>query len=232
MQRFDVERRLEARQVKERLDLGGEGKSPGQHRPVERLDAEPVPRGEQLSRLRVPDREREHAVEARHARRAPLLIRVEDDLGIAPGDELVAARAQLLAQLPEVVDLAVEGHPVAARRVRHRLVARGREVDDREPPVAERRPRAAGVRVGDVDALVVGSAVLDAREHRRDVLAIRDADRSADSAHRLSFWRRARSRCARSPVRSGRPTSCRARATAARRAVRGRGRRWPRRPAR
>ena len=44
---------------------------------------------------------------------------------------------ELLPQLAEVVDLAVEDEPERAVLVRHRLVGRLRQVDDRQPPVPE-----------------------------------------------------------------------------------------------
>ena len=57
----------------------------------------------------------------------------------APGGRL-ALGFECLAQLAVIVDFAVEDDHVAPRRRDHRLVAGGREIDDRQPPVPERNP--------------------------------------------------------------------------------------------
>ena len=67
---------------------------------------------------------------------ALLLVEVRDHLGVALGREAVAARAQLVAQLAEVVDLAVEHDDDRAVLVGDRLIA-GDEVDDSQPLDAE-----------------------------------------------------------------------------------------------
>jgi len=79
---------------------------------------------------RVPDRDREHAAERLDERRAALFIQVDEDLGVAVGGEGVTASAELVHQLPVVVDLAVLDHLDPPVLVRDRLVA-AREVDDR-----------------------------------------------------------------------------------------------------
>ena len=118
------------------LDLGPED-DPARHRGVvERLDAEPVAREQEPPRVRVPDREGEHAAEAVDAVLAPLLVAVRDHLGVGVGPEAVAVRDQLAADLGEVVDLAVEDDLHRSVLVADRLVA-GRQIDDAQPPVAE-----------------------------------------------------------------------------------------------
>ena len=67
----------------DRLDLRGEEQAVAGTRPVERLDAEPIAGEQQPPRRRVPDREREHAAEAVDAVVAPLLVGVDDRLGVA-----------------------------------------------------------------------------------------------------------------------------------------------------
>ena len=74
---------------------------------MQRLHAEAVAREEQRLAVAIPQREREHAAEALHARFAPRLPRVDDDLGVAAGAEHVAERCQLRDQRLVVVDLAV-----------------------------------------------------------------------------------------------------------------------------
>ena len=66
--------------------------------------------------------------------------------------DLVAALAELFAQLEEVVDLAVEDADDVAGLVLDRLAARD-EVDDPQPPVAEHAPAEA------VDGALVRPAV-------------------------------------------------------------------------
>ena len=73
------------------------------------------------------------------------------------GAEAVAARLELDAQLPEVVDLAVEGDDDVGRPRWPSAGGRRRQVDDRQAAVAE-ADRAVGV-----VALAVGAAVGDAR---------------------------------------------------------------------
>jgi predicted component of type VI protein secretion system len=113
---------------------------------------------------RIPDGKRKHSVEARETFPPPLDVSVDDDFGVGFGFEAMAERFKLAAQLLEVVDLTVVGQPDRARSVRHRFVAGRREVDDREAAVSKRHAVTAG-RLGDVDALVVGPAMLDSREH-------------------------------------------------------------------
>ena len=90
----------------------------------------------------------------------------------------MAAGLELAPQLDEVVDLAVVGHPQPPVGSGHRLVAGGREVEDLQPPVAQRGRGPAGrglalrlqaaraVRAERREAEVVGTAVREALGHR------------------------------------------------------------------
>ena len=81
--------------------------------------------------------------------------------GVSPVPRIVvAARLELVAELAEVVELAVEDGDDVAVLVRDRLAARG-EVDDPQPPVAE-HAAAEGV-----DRALVGAAVDDRVVHAR-----------------------------------------------------------------
>ena len=144
----------------QRLRLGREAEVAAELGEEERSHAEPVAREEELFLLTVPDGEREVAVQALQAVRAPLGVRVRDHLGVGRGREAVAERLELLRQLDVVVDLAVLHHPVAARLVGERLVAAG-EVDDREAGVDH--PEAAV----QVEARAVGAAVVELARHRK-----------------------------------------------------------------
>src|SRR6185295_15297616 len=105
---------------------------------------------------------------------------------VAAGAELVAARQEIFAQRPMVVDLTVEDDPAGAVLVRHRLRAAG-AIDDRQPRVAERRTR-----IGE-RALAVRTTMMKRVRHladgvanRRIQIAVR-ADDAADTAHRVAL---------------------------------------------
>ena len=78
---------------------------------------------------------------------------MHDHLGVAARAEHVAERLQLGDQLLVVVDLAVEDDATRAVLVEQRLLA-GREIDDRQPAVAEAD---AGL---DVQAAFIGAAMM------------------------------------------------------------------------
>ena len=104
---------------------------------VERLDAELVPGAEQLPRPAVPDGEREHTAQPVHDVLADPGVGLEQHLGVAARSQHHALLPQFGAQLDVVVDLAVEDHPVAAVGGPHRLMATLRQVDDRQPLIAQ-----------------------------------------------------------------------------------------------
>ena len=116
------------------------------HRVVDRPHAGAVARQHQALTARVPDGEGEVAVERLDAIGTPLLVEMDDDLGVGRRLEHVAAGDQLGAQLDVVEDLAVEGDPNGAVLVAHRLPA-AVEIDDAE------------ARVGEADVAVDESAV-------------------------------------------------------------------------
>ena len=121
----------------DRLRLGREGNPAVALRVADRLDPEPVAREDERALACVPEAERPHPVEALERVLAPRGIRVQDDLGVGVRAEARAARLELAPELDVVVDLAVVREPEASLRKAHRLVAGGRGVDDREPPVRE-----------------------------------------------------------------------------------------------
>ena len=119
------------------LDFGREGESHAVPGIVERLHAQAVSGAKKPAAVPVPDGEREHPVETRDAGFAPFPVGREQDLGVGCRAEPVSLPAQLLAELDVVVDFPVVGDPAAAVFCRHRLVAEGREVHDRQPTVAQ-----------------------------------------------------------------------------------------------
>src|SRR4051812_22805989 len=116
-----------------------------------------------------------------------MLERREDHLRVALAPEGDPLPLEQATDLQEVVDLAVVGDHVTAARGRHGLRARLREVEDGEPPVAERDT----IVVLEHDALPVRPAMregadepLDRRSIDSRVVELEDA---GDSAHCASL---------------------------------------------
>ena len=146
-------------------------------RVVERLLAQAVARQQKPLVARVPERDGEHSVDALGELFAPLKIRPQHHLGVRAGVERVAALAQLGAERVVPVALAVEEQRHAV--LHHRLHA-AFEVQDREPPVAERC-----LAVG-IEALGVGAAVRDRARgppHALGVGPLAVPDLACDSTH-------------------------------------------------
>jgi hypothetical protein len=127
---------LEPAVLQEPLQLGGERQVVGVVDVVERLLAGAVPREQEAPVALVPERDREHAAEARHPVGAVLLVAVDDRLRVRSGGEPMASGNQLVPQLLEVVDLAVEHHDDRPVLVEHGLIAR-RQIDDRQAAVPQ-----------------------------------------------------------------------------------------------
>ena len=137
--------RRHVRVREQRADLRREqplaARGPGE---VHRLDADAVANQVQHrpARIaRVVDADGEHAVEPLHAIDAPLLVGVQQHfgVGVVRAPLVFAERLQLLPDLRVVVDLAVEGQGDGAGGVQHRLGRGVRQIDDRQPPMAEHR---------------------------------------------------------------------------------------------
>ena len=94
-----------------------------------------------------------HADQMLDARRAPLQVAAQDDLGVAVGAEHVTARAQLVAHLDVVVDLAVLGQRETTGLVAHGHVAVLAQVEDAQALIGQRRSAKRG------QATVVRAAV-------------------------------------------------------------------------
>jgi hypothetical protein len=177
-----IELGAQPRVMEERLRLRGEHQHALVQRVIKRSHAHAVAREHQALAGAVPQGVGEVAVERGRAPRPLLGVGVQDGLGVAARGERPAARHQRLAQLDVVEDLAVEGHPQRAVRRGERLLA-AREVDDRQPPVAERDAPFQ------VHAALVGAAVahgLDhALQHRaRGERALCQSKIAGDAAHR------------------------------------------------
>jgi hypothetical protein len=121
----------------ESLQLRREAQGTVRERVEERLLAGAVARHENGASRRVVEREGKHAIHARDAIDAPLAIRGKDDFRVRAGAEHVAFRDERIAEVREVVDLAVEDDMQRSADVRHRLMTCGGQVDDGKPPVPE-----------------------------------------------------------------------------------------------
>ena len=173
------EERLECIEVdlaaRQRAKLGRELELAVVRAVVQRLDPVPVAREDEAPLARVPDRDREHPAQPFRETGSPLLVRVNQDLGVAVRAERVARTLQLGHELLVVVDLAVLHDDDGAVLVRDRLVAAG-EIDDREPPCREPDgavdERAAGIR----------AAMHERSTHRREPAGIGGSARGGDSA--------------------------------------------------
>ncbi len=165
---------------------------------VERLLADPIADETELALGAVPQRDREHADKSRQRPLdAPSLECCEDHLGVGVAAEDRALRGKLAAQLRRIIDLAVEHDDEPAPGRNHRLVAGGREIDDRQTPETDRKAcRRIAPRIG-----VVRPAMGDRVGHsRRDVEAVslrnalREVDESRKTTHRVDVPRSGRSR--------------------------------------
>ena len=132
-----VDRGPESRQREERLHLAREGPLAVVPREEQGLHPEAVSGEEHASRPTVVDREREDPAQAGDHLLAVFFVQVDQHLGVGGATEAVAAVLQLGREVPVVVDLAVEDDVHAGVLVRHRLVARWGEVDQRQAAVDE-----------------------------------------------------------------------------------------------
>src|SRR6185437_2083794 len=182
------------------LDLGGEPEAAAMEAVVERLDAEAIARQQQTLQRTVPERDGEHAVQAREERQAVLFVEPRDHLAVARAAEAVPLGCQLVAQLAVVVDLPVENDLHRAGLVADGLIARD-QIQHREPPHSQADPGLG------VYALPVRPAMAHHLAHGADQLARRRTSAggdSGDAAHGQPFRRAAacaaacRSGCARS----------------------------------
>ena len=128
--RVEGEERLERVEIelalRQRVELRGERELAADVAVVERLDPEAVAREHEPAARRVPDRDREHPAQPLGEPEPPLLVGVDDRLGVGVRAEPVPGALELAAQLGVVVDLAVLDDGARAVLVRDRLVAAAR----------------------------------------------------------------------------------------------------------
>ena len=187
-QRVAVDRALPPRMGLETLQLRSEEKQLAHPAEVERLLADPVPDQVERPLGAVPQREGEHPGHRLHRRhQAPPLDGGQHHLGVRVTAPAGPMGLLLLPELLPVVDLAIEHDDVPAAGRQHRLVAFGREVENRQPPVPQRD---AGFSV-EPAAGVIRPAVPDGLGHppqcRRGVLDTEGgAPEPRDAAHQAA----------------------------------------------
>jgi hypothetical protein len=98
---------------------------------VERLLARPITRQKQLAPAHVVQGKSKHPIKSFQKVGAVLLIGMHQDLGIAPGGEVVASGPQLVGELEIVVNLTVEAYGDCAVLVEYGLIS-ARHIDDAE----------------------------------------------------------------------------------------------------
>ena len=106
-----VEPPVNLRQLEQCLQLGGEEQPSIDFGVVKGFDPQPVPRQEQFPAALVPYGKGEHAAHPLHARGPVFFVKMDDGLRVGGRVKGVAARQQLLPQVFEVIDLAVEDDP-------------------------------------------------------------------------------------------------------------------------
>src|SRR5262249_8414634 len=180
-ERLAIPGAIDPGQPQERLDLRGERQAPGIQAVVQRLDPEPIAHQQETPSVAIPDGDREHPVQSLREGVAEFLVRSEHHLRIAARGERSTAPLELLAQLPEVEDLAVVDDGPATICGQHRLVT-ALEIENREAAMTQRdRPI-------DVEARVIGAAVGEGLREGCDITATGgrpavDVEHSGDPAH-------------------------------------------------
>jgi hypothetical protein len=145
---FDVDRSVHDARRDQRFEFGSEVEAIAVFGVVEWFDPGAISREDQGPGTAVPEGDAEHAAQPGETVVAPLLVGVDDRLGIAGRIEPVTERFELLSELAVIVDFAVEDDPGRLVFAMDRLMP-GRQIDDAQPAHPETCP---GL---DVDPLVV-----------------------------------------------------------------------------
>src|SRR5262245_59519647 len=107
------------------------------HGPAERLNAETIAGAKGRQTLAIPEDKGEHAMQPLDDVHTPMSVTFENDFGIGVGAEDRALTCELLAQLEEIINLAVEDDYIASICTQHWLIAGGK-INDRQPAMAEK----------------------------------------------------------------------------------------------
>ena len=138
-QRGLVDLAMLVRVLQERLDFRAENDSSMMHAVIQRLDTDAIASQPEPPVSAVPQGKGEHPAEPLQAIDAPLLERAEHHLrvGVARLPATVTEARQLGTEFRVVVDFPVEDQLQTAVLVRHRLIGRFGEIDDRQPAVSQ-----------------------------------------------------------------------------------------------
>src|SRR6267154_2458386 len=131
MKAGEVQLSLKFRMRKNSLQFGAEIQLAIAEVKIQWLDSEPVARQNQSPGILRPNRDGEHAAQAREAILIPSQKRAQDYFGVAVGFEFFAARFEFRAQFPVIVDLAVENQDSISVLADHGLIT-GLKIDDLE----------------------------------------------------------------------------------------------------
>ena len=134
---LSIDRRAEILQRRDRLDLAGEHPLPVEPRVEQRLHAVAIARQHQAPVARIVDGEREDAAQPGDQLLAPLLVQMDQHLGIGRPPEAMPAFLELPTQRLMIVDLAVVHDVDAPILVGHRLPPGRRQIDEGEPAMHE-----------------------------------------------------------------------------------------------
>ncbi|KWT78813.1 hypothetical protein ASN18_2802 [Candidatus Magnetominusculus xianensis] len=160
-------------------ELGGEGEQMSVRMIIQRFFSESVPGEKQFSPSGVVQGEGPHAIELFRQGGLPLLVTMEQDLGVGVvGLKAVARPGECGAQLRMVVDLPVEDHPYGAVGGPHGL-GPPRQVDDGESAMPQINP----FFLVPPCSLGIGSPVQQGLHHGDQVFLVSGSDKTRYAAH-------------------------------------------------
>ena len=110
-ERTGIDFRADVRNCQDGFCLGREGKARSISIEIERFDPEAIAPDHQAPALGVPKREAEHTLEMPDEVHCVLLVEMDEHLSVAAGPKSMSATEECVAQLVEIIDLAVAQHP-------------------------------------------------------------------------------------------------------------------------
>src|SRR6516162_3908473 len=121
---------------------------------IDQLDSHGVPGDDEALFVHIPDGQAKHPIQATENLRSPLLVPMDNHLGVRVCSKCMTTSQQIGANFLEIVNLAIENHPDLLLKVRHRLMTSG-QINDRKTPEAESE------RTVKIVPLVIRAAVYD-----------------------------------------------------------------------
>src|SRR4051812_46049287 len=129
MDSFVVDVPAYVRMLEQRHELGSENQLAIYFRVKQWFLDHPIARKEQRLVALVPDRQGEHAPQIPGTISSPLVVSMNDGLGVAVGIKAMAAALEVLAEFAIVIDFAVVDNPGGAIGVVNRLLT-ALQIDD------------------------------------------------------------------------------------------------------